>query len=154
MRTPVEVSLWVSAYASTPASARGRGWLPGSDEMTLGVVSQGARAVTVANFAENSPNDRCCDRSRISPNAAASQNAVVPPLPRATTCPFGKPKSSASPARMRRTTARTGAWRCEVPSSAAAASAAACSGRTLVGPLPNRPSRGLSSSGMTMLLVT
>src|SRR6516225_8525036 len=120
--------------------------------MTVGSFSHGARAVTAANFAENSPNDRCCDRSRISPNAAASQKAVVPPLPRATTCPFGRPKSSASPLRIRRTTARTGACRCEVPISRAAASTATCSGRTLVGPLPNLPSAGLSCSGMTMLV--
>jgi hypothetical protein len=76
--------------------------------MTDGSRSHGARAVIVANFAENSPNDGCCDRSRISPNAAASQKACVPPLPRATTCPFGRPKSSAMPVRTRRTTARTG----------------------------------------------
>ncbi len=120
--------------------------------MTDGSFSHGARVVTVANFAENSPNDRCCDRSRISPNAAASQNAVVPPLPSATTVPFGRPKSSASPLRIRRTTSRTGDCRCDVPSSGAAASAATCSGRTLVGPLPNRPSAGLSWSGMTMLV--
>ena len=50
--------------------------------MTVGSFSQGARVVTAANFAENSPNDRCCDRSWTSPNAAMSQNAVVPPLPR------------------------------------------------------------------------
>ena len=41
-------------------------------------------AVTLANFAENSPKARCSARSRTSPNAAASQNAVVPPLPSAT----------------------------------------------------------------------
>ena len=152
MRTPVDVSLWVSAYASTPASARGSGWVPGAEAITDGSLSHGARVVTDANLAENSPNDRCCDRSAISPNAAASQNAVVPPLPRATKLPFGRPKSSVRPRRIRRTTSRTGACRCDVPSSGAAARAAACSGRTLVGPLPNRPSRGLSLSGMTMLV--
>ena len=35
-----------------------------------------------------------------------------------------------------------------------AASAATCSGRTLDGPLANRPSAGLRPSGMTMLSVT
>ena len=35
----------------------------------------------LANLEENSPNTRCCDFSRTRPNAAASQNAVVPPLP-------------------------------------------------------------------------
>ena len=121
--------------------------------MTDGSLSQGARAVTAANFDENSPNDRCCDRSWIRPNAAASQNAEVPPLPRATTNPFGRLKSSARPSRTRRTTARTGACLCEVPSKRVAASAATCSWRTLVGPLPNRPSFGLRLSGMTMLVV-
>ena len=120
--------------------------------MTDGSFSQGARVVTVANFAENSPNDRCCDRSRISPKAAASQNAVVPPLPSATTVPFGRPKSSARPLRIRRTTSRTGDCRCDVPSSVAAARAATCSARTFVGPLPNRPSPGLSLSGIRMLV--
>src|ERR1700753_3052698 len=66
--------------------------------MTDGSLSNGARAVTDANLAENSPNDRCCDRSAISPNAAASQNAVVPPLPRATMLPFGRPKGRGRPA--------------------------------------------------------
>src|SRR6185437_4589823 len=81
---------------------------------------------------------------------AASQKAVVPPLPRETTNPFGRPKSSASPARTCRTTSFTGGCRCDVPSSGAAASAATCSARTFVGPLPNRPSFGLRFSGMTM----
>jgi hypothetical protein len=58
--TPVEVSLWVSAYVSTPASALGCGWVPGGDSMTVGASSHGAAAVTLANFDENSPNDRCC----------------------------------------------------------------------------------------------
>src|SRR6185437_17103312 len=85
---------------------------------------------------------------------AASQNAVVPPLPRATTYPSGRPNSSARPLRTRRTTAFTGGCRCDVPSSRAAASAAACSARTFFGPLPNRPSAGLRLSGITMLGVT
>src|SRR6202042_1240672 len=121
---------------------------------TDGSLSQGARAVTVANFDENSPNDRCCDRSWIRQKAAASQNAVVPPLPRATTYPFGRPKSSVSPLRIRRTTSRTGDWLCDVPSSVAAARAATCSARTFVGPLPNRPSAGLRLPGMTMLVTS
>ena len=37
-----------------------------------------------ANFALNSPNARCSERLSISPNAAASQKAVAPPLPSTT----------------------------------------------------------------------
>src|SRR5512132_1453112 len=43
----------------------------------------------------------------------------------------------------------TGAWRCEVPSTVVAREArySTCSGRTLDGPEPNRPSLGNSSAG-------
>ena len=115
MATPVEVSLCVSAYVSTPASATGCGWVPGGDSMTVGASSHGAAAVTLANFAENSPNDRCCALWSTRPNAAISQNAVVPPLPSTTSYPFGQPKRSAIPSRIRCTSERTGACRCEVP---------------------------------------
>ena len=37
-----------------------------------------------ANFEPNSPNDRNCPRSSMSPNVAMSQNAVDPPLPSTT----------------------------------------------------------------------
>ena len=37
-----------------------------------------------ANFAENSPNDRCWLFCSISPKVATSQNAVAPPLPSTT----------------------------------------------------------------------
>src|SRR5262249_42370043 len=89
-------------------------------------------------------------RSRIRPRAAASQNAVVPPLPSTTSYPSGREKSSRNPARIRPTSERTGACRCEVPISDAPvlASAASCSGRTFDGPHPNRPSAGLRSAGM------
>ena len=43
-----------------------------------------------ANFAENSPNDRCWLRSRIRANVATSQNAVAPPLPSTTLYPSGQ----------------------------------------------------------------
>ena len=43
----------------------------------------GARA-TAANLAENSPNTRCWLLRSISPKAAASQKAVAPPRPSAT----------------------------------------------------------------------
>ena len=48
------------------------------------VRRNGAPAVTVANFCENSPKLRCSARSRTRPKAAASQKAVAPPLPSAT----------------------------------------------------------------------
>ena len=147
--TPVEVSLCAHAYASMPASARAAGALPGSARSTEGSPRNGAPAVTSANFEENSPNTRCCARSRTSPNAAASQNAVAPPLPSTTAYPSGSENSAASPDRTRPTRSFTGACRCEVPSTAAPgpASEASASGRTLDGPQPNRPSRGLRSSG-------
>ena len=82
--TPVEVSLCVSAYASMAASARGSGWVPGSEVMMLGSASHGAAFVTLANLDENSPKLACCALAEIRPNAADSQNAVVPPLPSTT----------------------------------------------------------------------
>ena len=53
--------------------------------MTDGSASQGAAfAAALANFEENSPNDRCWLFSRIRPKVAMSQNAVAPPLPSTT----------------------------------------------------------------------
>ena len=69
---------------STPVSPRATGWVPGGEAITVGSSSHGAACATLPNFAENSPNVRCCDFCRISPNAAISQNAVVPPLPSTT----------------------------------------------------------------------
>ncbi len=66
------------------ASAAGSGWVPGMAVMTDGSASQGAAAVARANLDENSPNTRCCDRSRTRPKAAISQKAVEPPLPSTT----------------------------------------------------------------------
>ena len=59
MATPVEVSLWVSAYVSTPVSPRAAGWVPGAEAITVGSSSHGAACATLPNFAENSPNTRC-----------------------------------------------------------------------------------------------
>ena len=56
--TPVEVSLWVSAYRSTAGSGRGCGWLPGGLEIRSGGSRCGA-AAAAANLPENSPNTRC-----------------------------------------------------------------------------------------------
>ena len=52
--------------------------------MTEGSASHGAAVTALANFEENSPNERCWLFSRISPNVATSQNAVAPPLPSTT----------------------------------------------------------------------
>ena len=82
--TPVEVSLWVSAYVSTSGFARGSGCVPTGDSSTSGSSRNGAAAATLANCAENSPKAQCWLRRSIRPNVAASQNAVVPPLPSST----------------------------------------------------------------------
>jgi hypothetical protein len=58
--------------------------VPGSDETTVGSPRNGAALVAAANFEENSPNTRCCERSRTRLKVAMSQKAVVPPLPSAT----------------------------------------------------------------------
>jgi hypothetical protein len=81
--TPVEVSLWVSAYTSIPWWGRGSGWVPKGLEMTSGWLRWGA-AAAVANFEENSPKTRCWLRRSISEKTATSQNTLEPPLPRAT----------------------------------------------------------------------
>jgi hypothetical protein len=49
-----------------------------------GSLRNGASAAPEANLAENSPYVPKAARSRIRPKIAASQNAVVPPLPRTT----------------------------------------------------------------------
>src|SRR3954468_11099240 len=82
--TPVDVSLCVYAYTSTPASACGSGWVPGAEEMTVGSASQGASLEALANLELNSPKLRCCDLFSIRPCVATSQKAVEPPLPRTT----------------------------------------------------------------------
>ena len=83
--TPVEVSFCGVAYASTPASATSAGPLPGA-RLAHGRLAQERRApvTACANFAPNSPKVANWARSRIRPNVATSQNAVVPPLPRTT----------------------------------------------------------------------
>ena len=62
------------ARGRRPAPPRSRSGRPGT----------GRRAVAFANLAENSPKLRCSDRSRTRQAVAASQKAVVPPLPSAT----------------------------------------------------------------------
>ncbi len=70
--------------ASTDGSDCGAGALPASALMTIGSPTNGLAATAEANFALNSPKVRCSDFLSIRPNAAASQNAVAPPLPRIT----------------------------------------------------------------------
>jgi hypothetical protein len=88
--TPVEVSLCAHARTSAPPSAAagpmeaGSGASPASAEIVIGSARNGAPVVTAANFWENSPKVRCSARRSTSPKAAASQNAVAPPLPSAT----------------------------------------------------------------------
>src|SRR5947207_8921326 len=149
MATPVDVSLWVNAYRSTPGAGFGSGRVPGSDSMTSGSSSHGAAVAHAANFDENSPKLRCWLRRSISPKHAASQNTVVPPLPSTTSYPAGSWKSSARPDRTRPTTDRTAGWRWLVPryDVPVAASAATASGRTFDGPQPNRPSDGSKPAG-------
>ncbi len=81
--TPVDVSFCGQAYTSMPSAASGRARRPGSALRTSGASSQGA-AAAAANFAPNSPNEASCARRSMRPNAAASQNAVEPPLPSTT----------------------------------------------------------------------
>ena len=53
--TPVEVSLCAQATTSQESSDVGRGAVPGSASTTTGSARNGAPAVTLANFDENSP---------------------------------------------------------------------------------------------------
>src|SRR5919199_4901687 len=82
-----------------------------------------------------------------------SQNAVAPPLPRTTSYPSGREKKEVRPSRIRRTRSFTGVCRCDVPSTVVAIEDryATCSGRTLLGPEPKRPSEGLRSAGIVIV---
>jgi hypothetical protein len=77
--------------------------------MTVGSPRNGASCAALANFEENSPNDRCWLRSRIRPKVAMSQKAVAPPFPSTTSYPSGRPKSVEMPSRTRPTRFFTGA---------------------------------------------
>ena len=67
-----------------PSDAFAIGWSPTAASMTSGSPTWGAVPAAVANLDENSPKTRCWLRSAISPKVAASQKAVVPPLPNST----------------------------------------------------------------------
>src|SRR3954451_6478582 len=126
--------------------------MPGSPLVTTESARNGALFVTLANLLVNSPYARCAARSRTRLNAAASQNAVVPPLPSTTSYPSGREKNEVRPSRTRCTRSLTGFCRCDVPSTVVAMDArySTCSGRTLLGPEPKRPSEGFSSSGIVI----
>ena len=81
---------------------------------------------------------------------ATSQNTVVPPLPSTTSQPSGSPNRSLSPARTAPTTLldrRLAVRRAHHGACRRRRAASSCSGRTLEGPHPNRPSAGSSSRG-------
>ena len=68
-----------------PGSAWASGCVPGADVRTDGSASHGAAAVTLANFDGELAERQVLGAARaISPKAAISQNAVVPPLPSTT----------------------------------------------------------------------
>src|ERR687886_1895447 len=82
-----------------------------------------------------------------------SQNGVAPPLPRTTSYPSGREKKEVRPSRIRRTRSFTGFCRCDVPSTVVAMEDrySTCSGRTLLGPEPKRPSEGLRPAGIVIV---
>ena len=128
----------------------GVGRVPGRRSITTASASHGRRCGAAANFEENSPKVRCWLRSldqaerRDVPErrgAAVAEHDLVA---------LGQREQLGEPLAHPADQARTGACRCEVPMQrrAGAASAASCSGRTLEGPQPNRPSAGSRSAGM------
>ena len=94
-----------------PSSFTATGCVPGSDLMTDGSSRNGASFEAAANFDENSPKTKCCERFSIRPKVAISQNAVDPPLPSTTSYPSGSEKRDESPSRTLLTTLLTGFWR-------------------------------------------
>ena len=107
-------------------------------------------AVASANFVENSPLTRCSERS-----AHESERRHLPergraPVPeRDLVARRAGRRARAGPRGPAPRAQRTGAWRCEVPISAAPSDArrASARGRTFDGPLPKRPSAGSRSAG-------
>ena len=67
-----------------PSMGTAVGWCPGLVLITSGSPRWGAAAAALANLELNSPNCTCWLRESMRPKVAASQNAVVPPLPRST----------------------------------------------------------------------
>ena len=120
--------------------------------MTVGSPKNGASFDAEANFDENSPKTKCCERSSIKPNVAISQNAVDPPFPSTTSYPSGRLNKDVRPSRTRFTTFLTGFCRCDVPriELPLADNAANASGRIFDGPQPKRPSTGFIVEGITM----
>ncbi len=71
----------VDALAATGTEFLGTSHRQATVQFVVGSPRCGAAATPDANLDENSPKLRCWLRSSISPKIAASQNAVVPPLP-------------------------------------------------------------------------
>ncbi len=67
-----------------PAAGAKEGAVPVGEVMASVSPRWGAAAQAAANFEENSPKLRCWLRASTSEKLAASQKAVAPPLPRAT----------------------------------------------------------------------
>ena len=132
------------------SSATGSRVVAGLAAHDVGSPRCGAAAQASANFDENSPNTRCWLRCSTRPNVATSQNTVVPPLPSTISQPSGSANRSARPGAdgadevLHRRLAVRRAERSCVP---AASEASSCSGRTLDGPHPKRPSAGQQSCG-------
>ena len=82
--TPVEVSLCGQAYTSMPAAGSISLREPTGASITCGVIQERRRGGLWRTCAPNSPKVRCWLRFSISEKAAASQNAVDPPLPSTT----------------------------------------------------------------------
>ena len=119
----------------------------GDDER---LVQVRAAALASANLVENSPNTRCSLRRSIRPNVATSQNTVVPPLPSTISQPSGRRNRSARPGPQgsdERASPVAGGAMSPATVRPAATRASSCSGRTLDGPQPKRPSAGRSSEG-------
>ena len=126
--TPVDVSLCAQAIDVTDGSAtRLRGAARVGLDRRSGRRGTGLLATRGGELrAELAVGQVQRALRRPGPKAAASQNAVVPPLPSTTSYPSGSENSSRSPARTRPTRSLTGACRCEVPNSAAPVVASAC----------------------------
>ena len=79
--TPVEVSLCGHAYTSTPSTGSAAVRVPAAASRTSGASSHGAFAAPANFAAELAEHEVLRSGVSMSPKAAASQNAVDPPLP-------------------------------------------------------------------------
>ena len=81
--TPVEVSLWAQASTSAAGSATGSGASPGSASITIGSARKGAAGGRLGELLRELAVGQVEGAIAHEPGLAASQKAVVPPLPRA-----------------------------------------------------------------------